>query len=185
MKKLITMALLLVSMTAGAQEIQFNAEGCYEVKKVVTAENMTASDLYTKALVSLSDWAGSQQKTKANVDVQDKEQGLVVYKGQIYLGYGKQNALYGWDTYADFTLKVRCKEGKAQLTIVVPSLSYYWTADNTEYSAPISEILPEYHHKAKMLVKKASIALAPKVPEEVEKTITTIGNKMTAVEDDF
>ena len=33
--------------------------------------------------------------------------------------------------------------------------------------------------------KKASIALAPKVPEEVEKAITTIGNKMTAVEDDF
>ncbi len=185
MKKLLLLSMLLVVMTATAQDIQFNAEGCYEVKKVVMAEGIKAGTLYTRALEALSDWAGSQNKTKANIDVQDKDEGLVVYKGKLYLGYGKQNMLYGWETFADFTLKVRCKDGKAQLTMVVPSLSYYWTADNTEYSAPINELLPEYRHKAKMLVKKASIALAPKVPEEVEKVITLIGGKMTAAEDDF
>jgi len=186
MKKVfLSLVMLLVAMTASAQAIEFNAEGCYEVKKVVKADSVKASTLYTRALEALSDWAGSQQKTKANIDVQDKDEGLVVYKGKLYLGYGKQNMLYGWETFADFTLKVRCKDGKAQLQMVVPSLSYYWTADNTEYSAPINELLPEYRHKHKMLVKKASIALAPKVPEEVEKVINLIGSKMTVTEEDF
>lgn len=185
MKKLLFLLLMCVAMTMQAQDIQFNADGCYEVKKIVKADSVKAGTLYTRALEALSDWAGSQQKTKANIDVQDKDEGIVVYKGQLYLGYGKQNMLYGWDTFADFTLKVRCKDGKAQLQMVVPSLSYYWTADNTEYSAPINELLPEYHHKHKMLVKKASIALAPKVPEEVEKVVALIEKKMTTTEDDF
>ena len=144
-----------------------------------------AGVLYTGALGALSDWAGSQQKTKANIDVQDKDEGLVVYKGKLYLGYGKQNMFYGWDTFADFTLKVRCKDGRAQLIMVVPSLTYYWTADYSEYTAPINELLPEYRHKSKMLVKKASIALAPKVPEEVENVINLISYKMKVVEEDF
>ena len=92
--------------------------------------------------------------------------------------------MYGWDTFADFTMKVRCKDGKAQITVTAPSLSYYWTADNTTVTVPINEVLPQYNYKGKMLIKKASIALAPKVPEEIENIIKIIGDRICKSNDD-
>ncbi len=184
MKKVLLLhVMLIVGMAIHAQE-DLLSNGIYEKKVVVTADSVKASTLYVRALEALSDWAGSQQRSKVNVDVQDKDEGLVVYKGQLYLGYGKQNFLYGWDTFADFTMKVRCKDGKAQITVTAPSLSYYWTADNTTVTVPINEVLPQYNYKGKMLIKKASIALAPKVPEEIENIIKIIGDRICKSNDD-
>ena len=185
MKKVLLFALLIAAMTLSAQEVQLT-NGVYEQKEVVTADSVKASTLYTRALEALSDWAGSQQRSKANVDVQDKDEGLVVYKGKLYLGYGKQNFMYGWETFADFTLKVRCKDGRAQITVTVPSLTYYWTANNDEVTVPVNEVLPTFQYKGKMPIKKASIALAPKVPQEVDAIIKTIGKRMARpIDDDF
>lgn len=185
MKKVILFVFLAVAITLSAQEVQLT-NGVYEQKVVVTADSVKAGTLYTRALEALSDWAGSQQRSKANVDVQDKDEGLVVYKGKLYLGYGKQNFMYGWDTFADFTLKVRCKDGRAQISVTVPSLTYYWTANNDEVTVPISEVLPTFQYKGKMLIKKASKALAPKVPQEVGIIIKTIGKRIAnPVDDDF
>lgn len=185
MKKILTIMLLLVAMNAGAQDIQFNEEGCYEQKKVVSIENATVSDLYTRALESLSDWAGSQMKTKADIDVQDKDKGLIVYKGMLYLGFCKMQFGYGWETFADFTMKVRCKDGKAQITVTIPSMSYFWNANDVHTTVPINELLPEYTHKTQMPIKKATRIFAPTIPTETEKLINQIGNKMIATEDDF
>lgn len=174
---------LMMSITSLAQEVNLE-NGVYEKKLVVTADSVKASTLYVRALEALSDWAGSQQRSKANVDVQDKDEGLVVYKGQLYLGYGKQNFMYGWDTFADFTMKVRCKDGKAQITVTVPSLTYYWTADQTTVTVPINEVLSTYAYKGKMLIKKASLALAPKVPTDVEEIVQVIGARISKKDDD-
>ena len=184
MKKVLLLLMMLIAGIAIHAQEKPLTNGIYEKKVVVTADSIKASTLYVRALEALSDWAGSQQRSKVNVDVQDKDEGLVVYKGQLYLGYGKQNFMYGWETFADFTMKVRCKDGKAQITVTSPSLSYYWTADNTTVTVPINEVLPIYSYKGKMLIKKASIALAPKVPDEFEKIIKIIGERICKNNDD-
>jgi len=180
---LLLLAMAVVGMTGRAQSIVLT-NGVYEQKVIVTVDSVKAGTLYTRALEALSDWTGSLQKSKANVDVQDKDEGLVVYKGQLYLGYGKQNFMYGWDTFADFTMKIRCKDGKAQITMTIPSLTFYWTADNTMTTAPIAELLPEYTHKSKFLIKKAAKALAPKVPDEVNNAIEAIRSVITRSSDE-
>ena len=187
MKRILLSMMLLAGLTATAQEITLNNNGVYERKEIVIVDSLKLSTLYTRSLEALSDWAGSQQRSKANIDVQDKDEGLVIYKGKLYLGYGKQNFMYGWDTFADFTLKVRCKDGRAQVSIIVPSLTYYWTGNDTETTVPISEVLPIYKYEGKMLIKKASLALAPKIPEEVNAFISIIANKIAngSADDDF
>ena len=175
--------MLMASFSVYAQDVDMT-NGIYEKKVVVNVDSAKASTLYVKALEALSDWAGSQERSKANIDVQDKDEGLVVYKGQLYLGYGKTNFMCGWETFANFTLKAKCKIGKVQLTVTVPSLTYYWTGNPTEVTVPINEVFPEYNYKGKMSIKKASLALAPKIPDEFDAVIQTIGNKISKKDDD-
>ncbi len=177
MKKFLVIVLMSIGVTLYAQESVLT-NGIYEKKVVVTVDSVKASTLYVRALEALSDWAGSQERSKVNIDVQDKDEGLVVYKGQLYLGYGKANFMCGWETFANFTLKAKCKEGKVQLTVIVPSLTYYWTGNPTEVTVPINEVFPEYNYKGKMLIKKASLAFAPKIPDEFGAVIKTISDKI-------
>ena len=174
--------MVVVAMTATAQVELVN--GLYENKTVVTADSMKAGTLYVKALEALSDFAGSHEKSKVGVDVQDKDEGLVVYKGRYYMGYGKANMLYGWDTYADFTLKVRCKDGRAQLTVTVPSMTFVWDANGNTYTFGISEFLPVYKYKGDYKIKKAAQQYAPMVPDAFDAIVAAIGKRMTAKADD-
>ncbi len=183
MKKFLVIILMMIGITVYAQESVLT-NGIYEKKVVVTVDSVKASTLYVKALEALSDWAGSQERSKVNIDVQDKDEGLVVYKGQLYLGYGKANFMYGWETYANFTLKAKCKDGKTLLTVTVPSLTYYWTGGNTEETVPINEVFPEFNYKGKMSIKKASITHAPKIPSEFDAVINTISDKIKNNSDD-
>lgn len=183
MKKILMFALFTVAIAVplAAQNPQI-----YEVKKVIIADSVKASTLYVRSLEALSNWTGSQQKSKANIDVQDKDEGIVVYKGMLYLGYGKQNMMYGWDTFADFTMKVRCKDGKAQVTFTIPTLTYFWTADNSSVTVPVSEVFPEYRYSGKMLIKKASLKLAPTIPDTVDAVVNAIAKDIKSGSgDDF
>ena len=186
MKKLsFIITFLLAVITASAQE-SITASGAYECKKVFTADGVSASSLYVRALETLSDWAGSQQRSKANIDVQDKDEGLVVYKGQLYLGFKKQNFMCGWDVFADFTMKARCKDGKIQLTITVPSMSFFWSCNDDHETIPFAGIYPEFNYKNKLLTKKAAIEFTNNVFSESRAAIQAIGERIThPIEDDF
>lgn len=128
MKKIITMIMLLTAIAASAQEINKDSimdavlkTGTYEVKKVLTVDGASAATLYVRAMDALSDWTGSDGNSRAGLDFCDKDAGIVTYKGEVYNGSRKllvSNAKY----YTDFTLKVRCKDGRAQITINVPSV---------------------------------------------------------------
>jgi hypothetical protein len=184
MKKVLLFVALMIAMNAYAQESVLT-NGVYEQKKVVEVNDKTAGQIYVRALEVLSDWAGSQSRSKANVDVQDKDEGLIVYKGKIYLGYGKANMLYGWDTYADFTLKVRCKDGKVQLTMTVPSMSFQWDGDgHGMYSMPLTDFLPVYNYKGDYKIKKAAQKYAPMVPTTIDNTVTALALKIKEKSDD-
>ena len=86
--------MLLMTMIVSAQEYSLT-NGAYDNKVVEQYEGVEAGTLYVRALEALSDWAGSQSKSKVNIDVQDKEEGLVVYKGSLYIGYHKVNFMAG------------------------------------------------------------------------------------------
>ena len=185
MKKVFLFFALLSGLTAGAQgEIN---NGVWEDKRIVEVADASVSTLYLRALEVLSDWAGSQGKSKIGIDVQDKEQGFIVYKGEYYLGYGKANFLYGWNTYANFTLKIRCKEGRAQVSVAMPSLTFRFDGDPAEVTVPIYELLPEFHSKTKYGIKRAAKELAPKAPAEFELVIAGICERLAngSKDDDF
>lgn len=185
MKKVFLFFALLSGLTAGAQgEIK---DGVWEDKRVVEVADASVSTLYLRALEALSDWAGSQGKSKMGIDVQDKEQGIVVYKGEHYLGYGKANFLYGWNTWANFTLKIRCKEGRAQVSVAMPSLTFRFDGSPAELTVPIDQLLPEFRYKTKYPIKRAAQGLAPKAPREFELVIAAISERLAkgSKDDDF
>lgn len=186
MKKVLFMiAMLAAGLTAGAQgELK---DGAWEDKRIVEVDSVSASTLYLRALEALSDWAGSQGKSKMGIDVQDKDQGLVVYKGEHYLGFGKANFLYGWNVWANFTMKIRCKDGRAQVSAMVPSLIFRFTGEPAELTVPIDQLLPEFCYKSKYAIKRAAKEMSPKVPAEFEAIIALMCKRLAkgSEDDDF
>ena len=183
---LFTIVLVASVMSASAQGSIVN--GAYENKVVKEYPGVSAETLYIRALEALSDWAGTQAKSSINIDVQDKEEGLVVYKGQIYLGFYKSNPFYGWDALADFTLKIRCKDGKAQLSCHVPTLTIDYTDPqypHVKESVPLGNIVPTYTHKHYYRVKKAAIEYGPKVQPTFDAVILVLGNRLAKEQEDF
>lgn len=164
--------LLLAGLTASAQMQEGEhpygevKNGVWEAKRVATVEGSSASVLYLRALEALSDWAGSQEQSKIGIDVQDKEEGIVVYKGEYYLGAAKANLapLASWAGWANFTMKVRCKDGRAQVSVSVPSITFRLSSQPMEVTAPIDQFLPEYKYKTKYTNKRAAKELSPQVP---------------------
>lgn len=121
-KAFLFFVMLLSGLTAGAQDIALNEDGEYEVKEVVTVDSVSAAVLYDRAMLALTEWTGPDGKATAGIDYQNQETHTVVYKGRFYAGNRK------WMTttierYANFMVKVRCKDGRAQVTVNVPTLT--------------------------------------------------------------
>ena len=121
-KVLLSLMMLMTGMVINAQDISLTPEGTYEVKKVITVDNVSAATLYDRAVMALSDWTGASGKASAGLDVHERDAGLVVYKGHEYMWTKKQRRIT-YDVFADFTLKVRCKDGKAQITSTIHSMT--------------------------------------------------------------
>ena len=121
-KVLLSLMMLMTGMAINAQDISLTPEGTYEVKEVINVENVSAATLYDRAVMALSDWTGASGKASAGLDVHERDAGLVVYKGHEYMWTKKQKRIT-YDVFADFTLKVRCKDGKAQITSTIHSMT--------------------------------------------------------------
>lgn len=189
MKKVFSISImLLMSLTISAQEYSLT-NGAYDNKVVGQYEGVEAGTLYVRALEALSDWAGSQSKSKVNIDVQDKEEGLVVYKGSLYIGYHKVNFMAGWHVYADFTLKIKCKDGRAQISCHVPTATFDWSAKQypANTTVELGEIYPKYNYKSQFRIKKAAIEWAPQIPPTFDKIIASMAEKLKSQnqDDDF
>ena len=121
MKKVL-FALLMMTCNSLSAQTTLNESGVYEMKEVVQVDGVNAQTLYLRALEALSDWTGTEGRSKFGIDHQDKESATIIYKGKDYLGF-RRYMMYGWYIFADFTLKVRCKDGRAQVTVTVPSMT--------------------------------------------------------------
>lgn len=139
-KALLTFALLLATMTAGAQGIELTPDGAYERKEVVTVDSVNAAVLYDRAMMALTDWTGPDGKARAGIDYQNQETHTVIYKGTFSLGFKNTFLGDGWHRYANFTLKVRCKDGRAQVTVTVGTMTGIYSRGNVERSWTVREV---------------------------------------------
>lgn len=114
---------MMVHLSVMAQTIELNESGAYEKREVVIVDSVSAGVLFSRAMEALSDWNGPDGKAKVGIDYQDKESGTVIYKGRYSLGFKNVFLGDGWRRYSDFTLKVKCKDGKAQVTVTVSTMT--------------------------------------------------------------
>ncbi len=187
MKKVLLLVQLFVICSITNAQTTLNESGVYEYKVVENYDSIKASTLYERSLVALSDVVGSRDKSKTNIDVAEKDAGMIVYKGELYLGFKKVNMMCGYETFANFTLKVRCKDSKVQYTLTVPSLTMYWSCDVRNYETiPLNEIIPEFKHKGRLYyLKKGAIQYAGTLDNDMKELQKTIVLKTKAADDDF
>ena len=186
MKKVfLSLVMLMAGIAINAQDNPLT-NGVYEKKVVVTADSVKASTLYVRALEALSDWAGSNANSKMGIDVQDKDESLIVYKGNVHLGfeYYSKFAGAGWDFYIDMTIKVKCKDGKAQVTATVPSVTYISNIQKIVVVVPINEILPSYAYKGNYKLKKTSQTFGPQVIPSTNQIVNLLCDKIAKKQDD-
>ena len=179
---------LAVGFAAKAQTV-LNESGNYEHKVVEQYEGVNASDLFDRTLVALSDMIGSSKHSKFNFDVKEKDGGIIVYKGLLFVGFRKVNISGGYNYFADCTLKVRMKDGKAQYIVTVPSMTLTWDKNSqiTE-QVPLKSIIPEYNYKARLYyIKKGCIQYAPEIATRVKSFVEDLvaKTKNITTEDDF
>lgn len=196
MKKLLSitiMLLMVMTVSAGkkkenvVQAEPLNANGEYERKTIVEVPGTTAQDLYVRSLEVLSDIKGSNGKSSSQIDVQDKDAALVIYKGKIYEGfeYYSKFAGAGWDAYADFTLRIKCKDEKAQVTMTVSKMTFDFNAKPSTQTIPLTVLVP-YTYKGNYTFKKSAIKFAPTVAPSMDVLMTVICAKLKqGTDDDF
>jgi len=183
MKKVfLFLALLLATMTAGAQDIELTPDGAYEKKDVVTVDSVSADVLYDRAMIALTDWTGPDGKAKAGIDYQNQETHTIIYKGMFSLGFKNTFLGDGWHRYANFTLKVRCKDGRAQVTLTVGTMTAIYNRGNIERSWTIGEI-KEAVKKSKGAKRERGEMLLTDIVETADGIMAAMGSKLKAADD--
>ena len=162
MKKVfLSLLMLMVGLVVNAQvpdvdsaAIIIKEKGVYEQKRVVIVDGTKASSLYRRAMEALSDWTGTEGRSKAGLDYCDKEEGIVTYKGEFYNGY--RQLPFGREVpfYTDFTMKIRCKDGRAQVTVIVTTM--HATLPNGQTKTwTMRETIEQYEKASPKKVEKA------------------------------
>ena len=185
MKEIATTIIMLLTAIAVSAQVTLTEGGVYEQKEVINVENAEAQTLYLRALEALSDWTGTEGRSQFGIDHQDKESATVIFKGKDYLGARKFGGLYYWYIYTDFTLKVRCKDGRAQVSVTVPSMYAEFQAGNAKGSIQMRDIVPEYKYKGNMNCKKAILQYVVEVPASVSRIIALMKNRLNQDVEDF
>ena len=173
-KVLFIWAMLAMAVSAGAQGIELTPDGTYEVKKVTDINGVSAQTLYDRAVVALSDWTGASGKASAGLDIHDRDAGIIVYKGHEYMWTKKQRR-QKYDVFADFSLKVRCKDGKAQITSTIHSMTAAGRVFNLRDAIQVSQKekdSDERKHEIADRVKEVK-SIADALLMEMEKRLKT------------
>jgi hypothetical protein len=172
MKKVLFLLIAMALQQTGlAQDIELNNQGAYERKEVVTVDGSTSGVLFGRAMEALSDWTGPDGRSKVGIDYQDKDAGTVIYKGEYFIDY-KRGVL----VTANFTLKVRCKDGRAQVAVTIPSMTAKAGKLGMEKSVSIADV------KAKP--KRGAYKYLPQISEIADTLIASMRNSLSVKDDD-
>lgn len=184
MKNFILLSLmLLLSITVNAQDLQLTDNGAYEKKEVVLVDSTKASILFSRAMETLTDWTGTDGRAKAGIDYQDKESGLIIYKGTYSLGFKNVMLGAGWKRYADFTLKVKCKDGRAQIIITVPTITGIYNSNGVERSYSIDELVKQVN-EARGNRKKRGEALLNNLTSQADGLVSDMSRSLKGSDSD-
>ena len=123
-----------------AIKIYLTDAGAYEKKEVVQAEGTSTSLLFSRAMEFLSDWTGPDGNAKIGIDYSDKDTGTIIYKGRFSLGFKNVFLGDGWQRYANFTMKIRCKDGRAQVTVTVPTVTAIYNKNNMKIENTVHKL---------------------------------------------
>ena len=194
MKKIVlVLMVLMLSLCTYAQvpdidsaAIIIKEKGVYEQKRVVHVDGAKASTLYRRAMEALSDWTGTEGRSKAGLDYCDKEEGIVTYKGEFYNGYRKLSFGGQLPFYTDFTMKIRCKDGRAQVTVTVPTMHAVLSNGQTK-TWTMREVIEQNEKASQRQVEKAKKKMhAITTREIVELLLTEMENALKKdADDDF
>ena len=163
--------------------VELTAGGAYEKQKVVTVEGVTAVVLYERAMMALSDWSGPDGMSKAGVDYQNQETHTVIYKGGYSLGFKNVFMGDGWKRRADFTLKVRCKDGRAQLTLSVPTITMTYNRNGATRTYTVAEV-QDAVGKADGKKKERGVALMDDLTSTADGIMTAMTKRLKFDEED-
>ena len=183
MKKVLLLFALIACVNVNAQDIELTETGAYEKKVVVVVDSAKAIVLFERAMIALSDWTGPDGKAKAGIDYQEKETGTVIYKGMFSLGFKNVFLGDGWNRYADFVLKVRCKDGKAQVTITVPQITAVYNRNGMKSSASTAQCVQAVKD-AKGKKHKRGVALLNDLTSTVDGLASAMVERLKKGNDD-
>ena len=79
-------------------------------------DSVKANELYNRAIRVLSAWNGPNGLNSGGIDVDDRETATVIYNGSMSVGFEETVYGEGWNRWIEFRLKIRCKDGYAQIT---------------------------------------------------------------------
>lgn len=179
-------SLLLISLTVNAQTSALTPEGAYEVKTTVEVDSVSAVVLYDRAMTTLTDWAGADSKAKSGIDYQNQDTHTVIYKGRYSLGFKNTFLGDGWHRYANFTMKVRCKDGRAQIVFTVPSITCIYNKGNIQQTFTVAE-LADAVDKAKGKRHDRGVALMSYLKDYANRLVNNMAASLKddSVNDDF
>lgn len=178
----------LLSLAINAQEVKFNDENILELKEVVESDGMSKDAIFISVQSMLSDWSYNSN-SQHKIDYSDKETGVVISKGRLFIGYKKVGLLFGWNVFVDYSCTVKAKDGKYQVILRVPSMYFKFEDPKqaAEETAPIASVYPEYNYKSSYTIKKPAKEFAPLIPETMKSIYSAIREKIkkSSADDDF
>ena len=185
MKKILLLIFAMAAIMADAQTPSVVGNSI-QYKKVATYEGKTKDDIFIKTLLTLSKIEGTTYMSSNGLDVQDKDAGVISYKGRIYLGFYKQNIMAGWDVFLNYNMIVRCKDGKAKYEFITPSVHFIWSANDTSpRDFPVTGIYPAYNIDTYYKIEKSSKQFGPHIPEYIVSFVDNIIKLTSEPEEDF
>ena len=130
-KVIIFIATIVVTVSSFGQEVIFNEQNELQIKEVVQTQGMTANQIFVN-IQSLISETNPNTNSQFVIDYSDLETGTIISKGKYWLGFRKVNFTYGYDLLADYNLTIRIKEGRTQILIKVPTVSFRWTGEQSD-----------------------------------------------------
>ena len=119
------------------QTLQITAAGAYEKEEVVYIDSVPAKVLFTRAMETPNDLP----VTKVELDSSNKESSAVIYKGEFSLGFNHVGLGDGWIRHGDFSLKVLCEDGRAQIILTVPDIIAVYNRSGLTIQRTIKEFV--------------------------------------------
>lgn len=191
-KVIILIATFVLAISSYGQEVIFNEQNELQIKEVVQTQGLTANQIFVN-IQSLISETNPNTNSQFVIDYSDLETGTIISKGKYWLGFRKVTFSYGYDLLADYNLNIRIKEGRTQIIIKVPTVSFRWTGEPSEITekVDVKHVYPQYDgykpttypYYAKKLMKE----YGPEVPSAMKKLYKTICDKITSSrqDDDF